>query len=340
MTSDIEKLRTGKLAHHFLARLLATHATADERIIVGPAIGEDATVIDMGDRYLIAKTDPITFVAEQIGYYAVQVNTNDIVCMGGQPKWFLATLLLPEKGTTAELVEAIFAQIADVCRQEKIAFCGGHTEVTVGIDRPIAVGQMLGEVAKDKLITKKGARENDVIILVKEIPIEGTTIIAREKAVELKELYSEAFVRQCQNLLFSPGIGVRREAEIALAAGEVHAMHDPTEGGLATALHELATAAGLGVRIDYSRIPFLPEGKLLCDQYELNPLGCISSGSLLLVVSPKVVQPILTAFAAHRIVAAEIGLMTALDCGKTMLVEGKEVELPIFPQDEIGKIFA
>jgi len=340
MTNELEKLRLGKLAPDLLAHLLATHITVDERVIVGAAVGEDATVINMGDRYLIAKTDPITFVTDQIGYYAVQVNMNDIVCMGGQPKWFLATLLLPEKGTTPDLVESIFSQIADTCRQEKIAFCGGHTEVTVGLDRPIVVGQMLGEVAKDKLITKKGAKENDAIILVKEIPIEGTTIIAREKAGELKELYSEAFVRQCQDLLFSPGIGVRREAEIALAAGEIHAMHDPTEGGLATALQELATAAGLGVRLDYSRIPFLPEGKLLCDQYELNPLGTISSGSLLLVVSPKSTEPILTAFAAHRIVAAEIGLMTAPECGKIMLVEGKEVELPIFPQDEIGKIFA
>ncbi|MCK4687363.1 MAG: hydrogenase expression/formation protein, partial [Candidatus Lokiarchaeota archaeon] len=68
----------------------------DKRVIMGSKIGEDAAVIDMGNKYLVAKTDPITFTTDEIGYYAVNVNVNDVVCMGAKPKWFQSTILLPE----------------------------------------------------------------------------------------------------------------------------------------------------------------------------------------------------------------------------------------------------
>src|ERR671922_1169758 len=109
-------LRPGKLPPELLQRLLATYTKADPRVIVGAAVGEDAAVIDMGDRYVIATADPITFATDAIGYYAVIVNANDIATRGGRPKWFLATLLLPERTTSAALVEAIFAQMAEAYR--------------------------------------------------------------------------------------------------------------------------------------------------------------------------------------------------------------------------------
>src|ERR671931_2943835 len=108
-------LKPGKLPPALLQRLLRSYTSADPRLIVGPAVGEDAAVIDMGDRYLIAKSDPITFATDAIGYYAVVVNANDIATRGGQPKWFLATLLLPEHDCTGALVASIFAQVAQAC---------------------------------------------------------------------------------------------------------------------------------------------------------------------------------------------------------------------------------
>jgi hydrogenase maturation factor len=333
-----EKINPGKLDHDFLDYLLKKYTMRDDRVIVGSAVGEDAAVIDMGDRYLLAKTDPITFVTDQIGYYAVHVNVNDIVCMGGRPLWFLSTVLLPKNADKGQ-TESIFQQIHETCRKEGITLCGGHTEVVCDLIRPVVVGQMLGEVEKDRLLKKENAREDDRLVLANGIPIEATSIIAREKSRELSELYAEDFVERCKALLYDPGISVRRAASIALENGDVRAMHDPTEGGLATALFELASAADLGIRVTFEDIPFVPEGKLLCDQFDLNPLGCISSGALLIVVSPESSNSIVSALLAADIPAADIGRMVSRDEGKILEIDAKKYRLPLFSQDEIIKIF-
>ena len=163
-------------------KLLTRFAPHDPRIIVGPRTGEDAAVFDFGDRYLVAKTDPITFATNQIGWYAVNVNANDVAVMGGEPRWFLATVLLPAGQATAELAEAIFAQIHDACEALGVSLAGGHTEITLNLDRPIVSGTMLGEVTPDRLITTAGAQIGDAVLLVKPVPIEGTALIALERA--------------------------------------------------------------------------------------------------------------------------------------------------------------
>src|SRR5919109_2654792 len=130
-------LPPGKLPAALLAALLAQDVPTDPRVLIGPRVGTDAAVIDMGDRLLIAKSDPITFATEAIGYYAVTVNANDIACMGGTPRWFLATLLLPENTTTEALVRDIFGQVQQACQDLHITLVGGHTEITVGLTRPL-----------------------------------------------------------------------------------------------------------------------------------------------------------------------------------------------------------
>jgi hydrogenase expression/formation protein HypE len=89
MKPNIKFLPVGKLSSDLLARLLKSYTSLDARVKVGPSIGEDAAAVDMGDGYLLLKTDPITFVAEDIGTYAVRINANDIATMGGKPQWLL-----------------------------------------------------------------------------------------------------------------------------------------------------------------------------------------------------------------------------------------------------------
>jgi hydrogenase expression/formation protein HypE len=333
-------LKPGKLPPDLLQRLLTSYTRADPRVIVGPAVGEDAAVIEMGDRYLIAKSDPITFATDVIGYYAVVVNANDIATRGGQPKWFLATLLLPEQTTSVPLVESIFAQIAQACQFLGIALVGGHTEVTYGLDRPIVAGHMLGEVEPAALITTAGARIGDVLLLTKGICLEGALIIARERAQDLSRLgVGEAVIQRARNFLFEPGISVVRDAQIAIGAGCVHAMHDPTEGGLAMAVHELATAAHVGVLIEYQRVPVLEEAMLLCRLYGLEPLGTIASGALLIAAPPEDAMRIQQALQANKIRCAAIGRIVPPSEG-VLLDEGHELRpLPQYAQDEITKIF-
>ncbi|HBY99674.1 MAG TPA: hydrogenase expression protein, partial [Chloroflexi bacterium] len=239
MSSNI--LAPGKVPPEFLINLLARYTGGDSSVIVRPGIGVDAAAIEMGEQVLVAKTDPITFATDQIGWYAVHVNANDVACLGARPRWFLATILLPERGTTRALVEQIFAQLEAACTSLGVALIGGHTEVTIGLERPIVVGQMLGTVAREALISPQAGRPRDRVIMVKGFPIEGTALIAREKAANLLARgYSPALIERARQMLFDPGLSVVRAAEIAARAARLHGLHDPTEGGVATGLWELA----------------------------------------------------------------------------------------------------
>lgn len=332
-------LPVGKLEMDYLKQILAKYGQVNERVVVGAEVGEDATVIDFGDRYLVAKTDPITFATEEIGWYAVNVNANDVAATGATPRWFLVTLLLPAGSTDKALVELIFSQLSDACRQLGISLCGGHTEITYGLNRPIVVGQMLGEVARDKLVTTAGAQVGDDILLTKGIAIEATAIIAREKAEELASKYPSDFIDRCQGFLHQPGISVVREAQIATAQARVHAMHDPTEGGLAMGLWELAQAAEVGLLINQERIEILPETDCLCAEYGLDPLGIIASGSLLIVLAPQESARVIEKLEEAGIAATVIGQVVAREEGLKLMAGGVARELPYFERDEIAKLF-
>ena len=180
-------MKTGKLEIDVLKGLLEKYSILDPRVVIGPRIGEDAAVIDLGeetDRYWVVTSDPITFTTEEIGYYGVVVNLNDIATMGAVPKWFSATLLFPERSDLS-LIEKVFSQIHDACHRFRISFIGGHTEVTPGIGRMILSGHMIGEVKKDRLVTTSGARAGDLLLLIKGVCIEGTSIMAREREAQL-----------------------------------------------------------------------------------------------------------------------------------------------------------
>ncbi len=330
----------GKLPAPALQALLDRHAVKDPRVVVGPRIGEDAAVIDLGDRYLVATTDPITFAAGDVGWYALQVNANDVAVRGARPRWFLATLLLPEGRTTDELVTSLFDQLAEACAELDVALVGGHTEVTHGLDRPIVAGTMLGEVAKERLVTTGGARVGDAVLMTKGVPLEGAAIIAREREAELLARgVPAAVVARAKRLLRTPGLSVLPEVELATELAEVHSMHDPTEGGISGALHELAGAAGVGLRIDADRIVVLPEGRALCAAFGLDPLGTIASGALLLTMSPGDAATVIHALARESIDAHYIGQVVERERGVTLVDARGERPMPEFPRDEISRLF-
>jgi len=309
-------------------------------VIVGPRVGEDAAILDFGDRYLVAKVDPITFVAEEIGWYAVHINANDLAVRGARPCWFLMTLLLPEAGADEKLLESIFTQVQDACRAIGASLVGGHTEVTQGLDRPVLAGAMLGEVEKDRLVTTAGARVGDAVLLTKGIALEGASILARECEPALAERGVDPEVRRrAREFLHRPGISVLDDARIALRTVPVHAMHDPTEGGLATGLLELATAAGVGLRIEAEAIPVLPECRTLCQALGLDPLGVIASGALLLTCPSGQAERLVAAWEAEGITGRIIGSVGPLETGLRLVGAGREVPLPRFPRDEVARLF-
>lgn len=224
-------LPLGKLPPELLSRIIDQAPLDDPRLILGPGVGLDCAVVALGDTCLVFRSDPITFVTDEISWYVVQINANDIATMGASPRWFMVTALLPEGKTTEEGVEEVCQQIFKACRHLGINVIGGHTEITHGLDRPIISGTMIGEIPRDELITPRGASPGERILLTKFVPIEGTAIIAREFADKLLGVCTAAEIQTASEFLYDPGISVVRDAQIATQAGKVTSMHDPYRRG-------------------------------------------------------------------------------------------------------------
>tara|TARA_Y100000815_G_scaffold272224_1_gene300669 strand:- start:805 stop:1815 length:1011 start_codon:yes stop_codon:yes gene_type:complete len=330
-------LEVGKFSASLLERILAKVDISDPRVVVGPRVGEDTAVLQTSGSLLVAKSDPVTFATDQIGWYAVQVNANDVACTGGTPKWFLATLLVPERFTEDE-AEAVFDQILEACRSIDVSLVGGHSEVTYGIDRPIIMGTMLGEVEQDKLILTGGAQEGDSIVVTKGIAIEGTALLAREKASQLLQAgMSQEEIDKAASLLSVPGISVLHDARVACASSQVHSMHDVTEGGLVTGLREVAKASGLGLAIEESSVPILSECQEVCEALGLDPLGLLASGALLITLPTADVPGLLTSLEGEGINGFEIGTMIEAAEGLQMVEFHGETPLPEFSRDELAR---
>ena len=330
----------GKFPPSLLEKLLQKATVSDPQVILGPGLGEDAAVLDLGDTLLVAKSDPITFATGRIGWYAVQVNANDIACTGGVPRWFLATLLVPER-FTEDQAEELFNQVLGACNAIGVTLVGGHSEVTYGIDRPLVAGTMLGVVARERLVKTGGAQEGDSIVVTKGIAIEGTALLALERAGDLRNAgVPEGIITQSAELLDSLGISVIVDAQTACETVQVHSMHDVTEGGLITGLREVASASGLGLAIEEDSVPVLPATRQVCQALELEPLGLLASGALLITLPPGDVPSLLSALEKRGIDGWEIGLMLAPEEGLISIGREGEVELPQFSRDELARYFS
>ena len=330
----------GKFPPELLERLLASAESGDPRLLLGPRVGEDAAVLDFGDRLLVAKSDPVTFATDRAGWYAVQVCANDVACTGATPRWFLATLLVPQLFTPDDAT-ILFNDLVQSCLDLGVTLIGGHSEVTHGIQRPIVMGTMLGEVERDRLITTGGAQEGDSIILTKGLAIEGTALLARDCAGELRQSgVSENVIVKSAAMLDSPGISVLHDAQIC-SQMEVHSLHDITEGGLFTALHEVAGASGLGIAIEEDSVPVLPETSEVCNALGLHPLALLGSGAMLVTLHPQYTPTLLHNLENSGIDAWEIGQMMTAEEGRVLFTRnGEEVPLPIFPRDELARYFS
>ncbi len=330
-------MKTGKLSSELLARLLQ-QLPADPGLLVGPGPGLDAAAIEIdGGRVLVVTTDPITFATEDIGSYAVHVNANDVACLGAEPRWFVATALLPE-GATPDLAEQIFAQLRTTCAALGVSLAGGHTEITAGLDRPIVSGTMFGETTPEQLIHPATARSGDHILLTKAIAIEGTALLAREAPGALRQRgVDAATIESATRLLDKPGISIVRDARAARAAAKVHALHDPTEGGLATALSELSQSTGHGLRVRIDDIPVLPQTELICSALELDPLGLLASGALLIVVEAADCDRVRAALGNDGTACTCIGEVAGT--GAMAIIDQNGHVLPHFERDEVARFF-
>ena len=319
-----------------LKRLLRSSGAKDSSVVVGPSIGMDAAVVRAGRQLIVLKSDPVTYASELIGWYAVNVNANDIATVGARPAWFQSVILLPP-GSDEALAEDIFKQISDAAKKLGIAVTGGHTEVTPGIERPIVVGDMHGMLDSGRPVLASGARHGDAIVLTKGAGIEGTATIARERRKELLRVFDEEFVDRAAKFLFDPGLSIVPEAKVALKYG-VHAMHDPTEGGVRMGVWELAEASKNSLELDVDRVRVHMETSRICKRYDIDPLGLLGSGALLAVFSPADAERYVRALAKKSIEADIVGRVFR---GRGRSVEkslGQVTPLSFSERDEVLRV--
>ena len=331
-------MQLGKVPHHLLSELLSSIGQSDQSVLVGPQVGVDAAVLDLDGQLLVASSDPVTFSSDSPGWYAVQVNANDVAAMGAVPQWFLCTILLPP-GTLPETATQTFNQVLHACQELHVALVGGHTEVTHGIEHTVVSGCMLGTVARDKIVTAGNAQPGDSVLITKGIAIEGTALLARDFPKKLSTAgVTPATLQGASSLLAAPGISVVRDCAKVISAARVHCMHDVTEGGLATALHEVAQASGVGVVIERGSVPVLPQCEEICHAIGCDPLGLLASGCLIVTMPPEDVPAALSALESEGIDAYEIGQITEAEEGAMMIGGSHELEeLPTFSRDELAR---
>jgi thiamin-phosphate kinase len=330
--------RTGKIPTEVLVRNVFRYTgKVDRSVILGSSIGEDAALVSLGRDVLVMTTDPVTGAATDLGWLSVHVNANDVACRGATPKWFLCDLLLPEKADV-NLLNSIMRQVDRAAREVGVAIVGGHTEVTPDLKRPIVVGYMMGVTQRGKFVTSSGARIGDDIIMTKSVGIEGTGILAADFSHKLRgkiDSRTLATAKKMRRL-----ISVVEEAQLAVEAGGVKAMHDPTEGGLLQGVWELAEASKVGFTIQQSRISIRPETNRICSVFGVDPLRLMSSGCLLIVADRRKSGKILRRLRTHAIQGNIIGKVTSQRSGrKLVLGDGRVKEIGPSERDELYRVF-
>jgi hydrogenase maturation factor/beta-phosphoglucomutase-like phosphatase (HAD superfamily) len=332
-------LSGGKLPNDLLDVVLGEVVAKDPSLIITPAVGEDIAAVDVGaEEVLVLKSDPITFATDAIGRYAVLVNANDIATAGATPRWLLTTLLFPV-GSTASAVGRLVGELQQSCSAWGITLCGGHTEITPAVCRPVVCGMMAGTVRRRDLVDKRRMRPGDPVLLTKSVAVEGTAIIAREFGPRLKGLgLTAGEIEACREFL--DHISIIPEAGIAARIRGTSAMHDVTEGGLATALVELSAAGGFGIRVRLEKIPIFPQTRKICRLLGVHPLGLIGSGSLLISCRPGSQRRIESALGRAGIRVACIGEVVASGPGVAATRNGRAARWPSFEVDEIARLFA
>ena len=335
--TKIHVFPTGKIPAEILKRVIFKRLGAQsDRVLVGPGIGEDATVIDLGDRVLVLKTSPITGAVRNIGWLVIHINANDIAACGARPLWFLNTILLPEGADEALLME-ILADMDRAARGLGVAIVGGHTETVAGLSRPILVGFMIGEAAKDSYVATCNAQIGNSLILTKGAGIEGTAVLAEDLGKVLRKKISEEVLLRARRFIDS--ISVVDEAIKATQTGGVHSMHTPTEGGILNGIWEMAEACQKGVTTYRERIRIAPETKAICDALGIDPLKTLASGALLIAAEQRKAGEIVSSLKEMGVEASIIGEVTPIEEGRWVICEdgGREELLPQ-DQDHVYKV--
>lgn len=333
----------GKIGIEFFEKVIRTNLGAkDDSVIVGPMIGVDAAVVDLGDgRVMVIKTDPtfgLPVILDYLGFAIVHIVASDVAVMGIPPRYMSICLLIPP-GFDPRLLERVWRQLSEEAEKLGIAIVGGHTGVYPGISYLLNGGAtIIGIGKREQLITPMGAKPGDLILITKGAAIEAVAILAIQYPEPIERKLGTSLLRKAQNLIWE--MTVVKDALIAAEVGGVTAMHDATEGGVYNAVWEIAHASNVGVKIYEEKIPVLPEVKAVCDLFKIDPMISISEGTLIATVKPERAEDIMRAWKREGIDSAIIGEVTELKKGRILIKkDGRATELKPVHKDPFWEAY-
>ncbi len=301
---DNKDLPSGKLSPEALKRNVLRYVGAERKeLLIGPAVGEDAAVIEWpAGKYLVFSSDPIVGAEKGAGKLLVRINSNDIASKGGDPAYLAVTLILPPSWG-AEGAARIMREIDEECAAQGIAVAGGHTELNDRYERPVIMGALIGTA--DRVLKAEDLRTGDKIIVTKHIGIEGMSILASDKPELLSPFMSASEIEYL--LSWAEMTSVLEESKALRDIAKF--MHDPTEGGFWGGVGEISALSGLELNIDRSAVPVHELTNRAAEKLGFDPLRLIASGSLIAAVSEENASEAMERLAKLGINAALVGSM-------------------------------
>jgi len=316
----------GKASGAFFDEHIADRTGADRADVrLGPTYGADFGAVDVSDRVVALATDPV-FVLRELGleraaWFAFHICVSDVALSGLPPAHLAVDLNLPP-GTSTETFDRLWDVFDREARDLGASLTTGHTGTYEGCAFPTVGGATALAVGDpDDLVVPTGASPGDRVVVTKGPAVETTGFlgvlfgddlpIGGDEAAAARERFADA----------SPV----RDALTMAAAGDVTAMHDATERGLANGFHELAAASQVGLAVDRDAVPVLPGVDAVCEHFGMDPWTASSEGTVIAAVDPGSVDGVLAALADEEIPAAEVGVVEA---GGGVTVDGDPLPEP------------
>jgi hydrogenase expression/formation protein HypE len=264
--------------------------------VSGPATTmDDGAVIPIGDRWLIVTTDshvihPLVFPGGDIGRLAVAGTVNDLAMMGATEPLGLTCGIIVEEGFPVEELVHLHESMRVACDEAGTTIVAGDTKVMHRGEIDGLVINTSGVGLATRVIRDGGLRPADVVIVTGTIGDHGMAVMAaRHEFAFGEELQSD--VAPLNTLIGSA---------LAAAGDGVSAMKDPTRGGVASALHEMAGKSRVGILLDEAALPVRPAVRAAAELLGIDPLLIANEGKALLGVRPDAVEAVMAALRAHR----------------------------------------
>jgi hydrogenase expression/formation protein HypE len=326
---------SGGPAMRALIASLFARVPTDSPDVIGLGALDDGAALRLGERWLVVSTDshvvkPVFFPGGDIGRLAVAGTVNDLAMMGATEVLGLCCGVVLEEGFGRAALERIQDSIDATCREAGTAVLAGDTKVMGRGELDGVVLHTTGFGLTERPVRDSGLRPGDAIVVTGTIGDHGLAVMAERDDLGIEgDLRSD--VAPLNELVAKA---------LAAAGDDIVAMKDPTRGGVASALHELAEKSGVGVVADERALPVRPCVRAAAELLGIDPLQVANEGKALIGVRPRSTRVLLDALRGHPlgVDAREIGVCTEERPGTVVLDTGfgrrlvPEIEGEILPR--------